>query len=218
MAHNPFLNEYKYTLARRRILQTITGGVRIQSLPIPLHILQWLLWILPLAISVPFIATGNLWNPYYSGLTYATLCGLLTLSITCTVKFIYWKSSTPQLLSIDEEDSTISITFCGALNLIFPQKNWLDIIVHTISSGLTCFSSLTLLNVFVMKGALPIPAVVIVFIAGALALCTGHYSLVATPPNEISIYRQCHLDRLHLNYLRRPLYVVLIGILFVVLR
>ena len=226
MPRDPFptvLNEYKYVLTRRRLLQTLTGGVKVQVLPISVHILQWLLWIFPLAVSVPFIATGDLWNTYYIGLTYSTLCGFGTLLVGCIVKILFRKlrrNSLANNTSDEEQDIIIlpSILSITALSLVFPRKNCIDIVIHAISSGLTCYSAVTLLNVYVMVDIISLPSTVFVFIIGTITLCTAHYSLIANPPHEISIYRQHHQDRLHLFYLRRCVYVILIGTIFTLIK
>ena len=224
MSHDPFpslLNEYKYVLTRRRLLQTITGGVRIQTLPVSLHIFQWFLWILPLLVSLPFIASAHLWNVYYLGLIYSITCGGITLILGLVVKTIYWKGNQNMNEEEDDEQQTASVSSflsLESMHLVFTHKRWIDVIIHTVSSGLTCYSSFIILDPFVMIDVLPIPAVVFVFILGVLTLCTAHYSLIATPPKEISIYRQPHQDRIHLGFLRRPIFIIAIGTLFIVLR
>ena len=225
MPPEPFpklINEYKYTLIRRRLLQTITGGVRVQAMPISLHIIQWLLWLFPLAVSVPFIACVNLWNVYYIGLVYSIICGLSTLLVGCTVKILFWKfrNDFSNIDVDDEQDNVIfpSIFSIMSLSFIFSKKNWMDVIIHAILSSLTCYSSLIILNVYTMVDVITIPATVFVLIIGSITLSTAHYSLLVKPPNEISLYRQHHHDKLHLFYLTRPVYVILVGIIFILLR
>lgn len=226
--HDPFpplLNEYKYTLTRRRLVQTITGGVKLRTgIPYSIHAIQWLLWITPLMITAPFMVSATYWNVYYIALIGSFLCGLVTLGIGLTVKIILFKSNQlPADYNDDDEgsaDSTIHTVFStAALVFIFStQRNWIDIIVHAISSALLCYSSIILLDISTLVDIVSLPATPFVFIAGGVALCTSHYSLLVQAPVEISIYRQTHQDRLHLWYLRRPAYVILTAIAFICLR
>lgn len=219
----PLLNEYKYTLTRRRVLQTLTGGIKLRTgIPYPIHAIQWLLWILPLIITAPFMISAMYWNVYYIALIGSFLCGLLTLGIGITVKIILRKShQVPSYYDDDEEDNSEdirSLFSVAALVLIFSQRNWIDIIIHAVSSTVLCYSSIVLLDLFTLIDIISLPATPFVFIAGSVALCTSHYSLLVQVPIEISIYRQIHQDRLHLSYLRRPAYIVFTCIVFVSLR
>lgn len=93
----PLLNEYKYGLARRRLLAVITGGLNIRRAPWPLHVLQITFWLAPLFLSVPFIVVDALvlGNQYYIALGYAAVVSLYSLVLQLIVmRWRHWTGKT----------------------------------------------------------------------------------------------------------------------------
>ena len=217
----PILNEYKYRLTRRRLLQTISGGVKIQRLPYYIHIIQWIVWSVPILIYCPFIGGLLVWNEYYIGGIYSITCSLLVLTSGVFVKMLYYRET----LAVREEDDDeaeddINIPSCisyKTLHLLSTRKHFMNIIMHCIISGLICYSSFIILNPFFMKSILPLPVIPFIFTTGAISLCIAHYSLISTPMEIIS-YRPHHQDWFQLRFLRRPIYIIILGMAFIILR
>lgn len=215
----PILNEYKYGLALRRLVQSFTGGVIVQKgLPPCVHVTQWLLWLLPFILSLPFIGGSFAWNEYYLGAIYGVMMGVLLAVLNGTILIInHMTNSHRDGPLIDEDDPVIS-TCNEAVNFTFTPRHPINVIAHSVVSGLTCFAGFILLDIPVLQTLFPIPVIVFVFPLGWLGMCISHYSLLAHPPHELSAYRSYHQDILQFKFITRSFHVLIAGAVFVILR
>ena len=213
----PLLNEYKYGLLLMRLAQTVTGGLKIQRVPCYMHIIQWLLWLLPFIIALPLIGLSFVWNEYYLATLYGTINCFIVFIISSTIRLVNFKTK-----SYRHDDSNVENTnfrHCYQVtHFIFAPKYLVNIIIHAIISGLTCFAGFILLDIPVLLDYLPIPAIVFVVIFGWITLSIAHYSLLVQPPHEIMIYRAPHQDRFQLRFIQRPVYIIILGVVFIILR
>ena len=221
----PLLNEYKYGLAGRRALQTITGGLKLQKVPWYLHMIQVVLWFFPLLISIPFHGVVFVWtSPYYLGTVYGVLSSLVVLLLNGVVWWVLYKAgdNEEEIEAGDEGEEEENIPSCWsiqAVRFLFHQgRPIVSIPFHGLFTGLLCYAAFLLLNPFTLRSILPIPAVVVVFILGWVSVCSAHYSLLLHPPHEVAIHRPSHRDRLLLRYITRPFHIILIAALFVPFR
>ena len=216
----PLLNEYKYGLMVRRLLQSLTGGVKLQKgLPLYVYLIQWLLWLLPVLLSVPLIGISFVWNGYYLGIIYGVIMGTVLIVTNTIIGILIHMNSLRHSdgTLIDEDDPDIS-TYNDAINFIFAPKHPLNIFVHSVVSGLTAFSVFIIFDIPVLLSFLPIPLVVIVVPSGWLTMCISHYSLLVHPPYEMSVYRSYHQDTLQLKFITRSFHIMLTGIIYLILR
>lgn len=215
----PFLNSYKYEVFRRHLLQTITGGVRIQRAPYYIHLIQWLLWLLPFLLHLPFNAVVFYFNEHYSSIIYGAIVGGTTLVISGFIKGAFLKLSRTNREGDDDDDDEIVSCCSGAsLRFVFVQKSIILVVAHSVISGLQGYLMAHTLNLRLMSSLLHPSLVVLVCVLGWTSACVAHYSLLVQPPPDLAIYRATHVDRLGLRYIRRPGYVVMIGLAFVLLR
>ena len=213
----PLLNEYKYGLFLTRLAQTVTGGLKIQRVPYYVHIIQWLLWLLPFIIALPLIGSSFAWNGYYLATLYGTINCFIVFITSTAIRLVNFKTKYYRDDDSNIEDTDFSHCY-QVMHFIFASKYLVNIIAHALISGLTCFAGFILLDIPVLLEYLPIPAIVVVVIFGWTALSIGHYSLLVRPPHEIMIYRAPHQDRFQLRFIRRPIYIVILGVVFVILR
>ena len=213
----PLLNSYKYELFRRQLLQTITGGVKVQRLPYYIHLIQWLLWLLPFLLHLPFNVIVFYFNEYYSSAIYGVIIGGTTLLISGFIKGAFLKQHT-QIDEVEDDEEILSCCSGPSLRFVFIQKSFLLVLLHSMVSGILSYVASFMLSLQLMSSLLHPSLVVLVCVLGWVSVCVSHYSLLVQPPPEIGIYRAPHTDRLGLRLIRRPVYVVMIGLVFVLLR
>ncbi len=222
----PLLNQYKHALLRRRLLQTLTGGLKIRRAPWYIHLIQLTLWIAPFVIALPFIVVSalHLWNEYYLALIYGFINGLSVLlleiigvTIRCRRQHADNGVGDAQLDDEDSVDFTLeSCCSFETFDFIFARKKLHSLILHPFISGLVSFSACFILQPSIMLETLHIAGVVTVSIIGWYTLCSAHYSLIVSPPHEIATYRPT--DPLDLKFVTRPFYIVAIAAIFIPLR
>lgn len=218
----PLLNEYKYQLLLTRLVQTITGGVKIRKqLPHYAHVLQWLLWLLPFFLSLPFLGVSFVWNGYYLGAIYGVLITLLFLLVNIAIKLINYKTvgyrNHDNFLSQLEDEGNV-ITCSDVIQYISVSRSIPIIALHSLVSGLAASASFILLDIPALLKVLHVAGVVIFYTIGWLTTSVSLYSIMIHPPLELSAYRSAHEDRLGLRFIHRPLYVILTGIILILLR
>lgn len=217
----PLLNEYKYGLSRRKLLQTITGGLRLQKGHYCAHLIQASLWLCPFLISAPFLGLCFVWNQYYWGLVYALLVAVATFSLGVLSKVAYLKSAASEENALgeeaDEEKWEHSLSW-RMLTFIIAPKSFVSVVTSTVVSGSLAYVSYAMLNPASLLMLLPIPAMLFVVVAGWMTACSAHYSLSAHPPPDIAMYRDPLHDYLNLKMFARPVYVIGTGIIFLVIR
>ena len=219
----PLLNEYKYALSRRRILQTLTGGLKFRRAPWYVHLIQLVLWFAPLLLCSPFIVLEavGLWNPYYLATVYGCVMGggVLVLGVTgaCVRKRNQVAPSVANA-QLDDEESVDFSSCCKleTFNFIFSKKKIHSLILHPLISGLFSFAGSLMLFPGVMQEAMHIAGVVVVCVIGWFALCNAHYSLSVSAPHETATYRPT--DSLELRFLMRPFYVMATAAVFISVR
>lgn len=226
----PLLNQYKYGLVRRRALQTITGGLKLQKAPWYIHVIQLVLWLLPFLLSLPFQGIVFVWNQYYLGIVFAVLPSLTVLLTNGAVWWVLHKAamrnreegSERAYHGDEEEEDEIVVSSCWSVQMIefvFGQGRPLIVIpIHSFISGILCYAGYVLLNPVALLSFLPIPAMLVVFILGWVSVCSAHFSLLAHPPHEIAVHRPPHRDHLQLRFITRPFYVIAIGALVIPIR
>ena len=225
----PLLNGYKYGLARRRFLQTATGGLRLQKAPCSIHVLQLLLYLSPAIAAAPFIAldAAAVWNEYYLSLVYSCATALVIFSLRATETCVRWrKRATVQIAASDgarvqlNDEERVDITSCCSyetLRFLVHPKGIVSLFLHSLLvTGLLSFASSFLLLPRVLSKHLPIPAAVTVGALGWLASCSAHYSLNVSPPHETATYRPT--DRLELRPLTRPTHIICVATAFIPIR
>ena len=217
----PLLNEYKHALFKRRILQTLTGGLKLRKVPWYILAIQLALWISPLLVCVPFIILEalDIWNQYYLAIVYGSVVGLAVLALSMTV-FCVRHTTTPvvELESVgpqlDDEDS-VDFSSCfelETLNFVFTTKKIYGLLLHPLVSGLVSFAGCFMLFPRVLQEVMPIGGMVVVFAFGWFTLCNALYSLSVGPPPETATYRP--IDYLGIKFLMRPFYVLAVAALF----
>lgn len=221
----PLLSEYKYGILRRRLLQVLTGGVRVSTAPWLVHLTQFFLWISPLLVCAPFITVDilKLWSAYYVSLVYAVSMGIYSLLLEIFVTIVQcqkdgWKTFTTARHYSDEEQPAFSSYFeQTTVHFIFGQKRLHSLIIHPFMVGLLSFSGGFLLLPSVMLESLHTAVLVFVFVIGWYTQCCAHYSLsVNRCSSEVASYRLT--DPLELKYLMRSVYVVLVATFFIAVR
>lgn len=208
----PLLNSYKRGLATRRLLQTATGGLKLQKAPCYIHLLQFTLYLSPLILAIPFVILDALgvWREYYLALGYAFIHTLaiftLVLGVWCIRRYTDIRNQ--DIPPFD--DDTIEVTSCcsyGTLSFIFQSKHIVFLLLHSLLfCGLLSFTSSFILLPRVLLEHLPLPGAVLVGITGWLVTCGAHYSLNVSGPHETAIYRPT--DLLGLGPLLRPAYLL----------
>lgn len=227
--HPPLLNQYKHALLRRRLLQSLTGGPKIRRAPWYIHIAQLALWTTPLVFALPFIVISSLrlWNPYYLTLIYGFIQGFAALLLEMMGVVIRYQHNKKNILSseirdpqLDDEESVDfapeSCCSFETFDFVFACKKLHSLILHPLASGLLAFSGCFILQPSIMLESMHIAGVVFVSIFGWYAVCSAHYSLTVSPPQETATFRPT--DPLDLRFLMRPFYIVAIVAIFIPLR
>ena len=218
----PLLNEYKFSLSRRRALQTLFGGARIRKLPWFIHVTQLVLWIAPLVLSIPFIILDALgvWNEYFLALVYGCIMGVSVLIVNVVVFLRRRQIKDTQMprIEFDDEEESVNISShfgIDAIDFIFSPKKIFSIL-HPFFSSLLSFVGCFVLFPSILQESVPIIGIVLISIFGWLTLCNAHYSLSTRPPHEIAVYRAT--DPLELRFIYRPFYVTITGGILILLR
>lgn len=221
----PLLSSYKYGLLRRRLAQTLLGGARIRRVPYYVYLIQGGLWLLPLALSIPFIILDGLrvWNQYLLAGIYAGIMGQFVLVESVVLALIRkkwrWRGSRSSSADYDDEKDDIKILHCCELqtiDFIFSHKRIFSMVIHPFVSGAFSFVGFFLLLPSFMQECLPTAGVVVVSLFGWFTVCVAHYSLSTRAPTEVAAYRTT--DPLELKFLNRPFYVILIGSILIPLK
>ena len=221
----PLLNQYKHALLRRRLLQTLTGGLKIRRAPWYIHLIQLTLWTAPFLNALPFVIVSalRLWNEYYLALTYGSIQGLSVLLLEIVGVIVGCRQQHADNVGDTQLDDEESVDFAfescctfETFYFIFARKKLHSLILHPLISGIVSFSACFILQPSVMLESLHIAGVVVVSIIGWYTLCSAHYSLSVSPPHETPTYRPT--DPLDLRFITRSFYIVAIVAIFIPLR
>ena len=221
----PLLNQYKHALLRRRLLQTLTGGLKLRRAPWYIHLIQLTLWVAPFLTALPFIILSALylWNNYYLALIYGSIQGLSVLLLEFIGVSIRCRQQHADIVGgtqLDDEESVdFTLESCCSFetfDFIFTYKKLHSHILHPLISGIVSFSACFILQPSVMLESLHIIGVIVVSVIGWYTLCSAHYSLSVSPPHETATYWPT--DPLDLRFITRPFYIVAIAAIFIPLR
>ena len=222
----PLLNSYKYGLVTRRLLQTVTGGLKLQKAPCYVHLLQFTIYVAPLTLAVPFLVLDGLkvWNEYYLALVYAFIHTLthftMRIAVCCIRKCSHAEEDARTERQLDDNDDVIEVTSCcshSTLFFIFHSKSLPSLLLHSLLvCGLLSFTSSFVLLPRTLTTHLPLPGAVVVGAIGWLVTCGVHYSLGVNTPHETAVYRPT--DLLGLAPLMRPVYLILCATVIIVVR
>lgn len=197
----------------------------VRRAPWFIHIIQAVLWLLPLIMSAPFIILDvlELWNQYFLACVYGCVVGITVLLEGISVFFIRRYLGHTNLeqsrVQFDDENETVEIpSFCSAetIEFIFSLKSKSSLFLHSLASGLLSFVGCFLLLPTILQETLHISFAVIVFVIGWFTLCSAHYSLSTHVPPETAVYR--HTDILGLRSYYRPFYFLALGSVLIPVR
>ena len=229
----PLLSSYKHGLVRRRLLQTLTGGVRLQRSSCSAHLFQFLLFFAPVFLAAPFIIldiTLDAWSEYYLSLVYSCTVSLVAFGLRFAETSVRWRkearvesaerdNALPSSEHFGDEEGTEVGSCCSytTVRYLVHPKNATSLFLHSLLvTGLLSFASSLLLLPRVLNKHLPVAAAVVVGCLGWLASCVAHYSLNVSSPPEPATYRPT--DRLKLRPLMRPTYIISIAATFIPVR
>ena len=229
----PLLSNYKYGLVRRRLLQTLTGGVRLQRSSCSAHLFQFLLFFAPVFFAVLFIildVTLDVWSEYYLSLVYSCTVSLVAFGLRFAETCVRWRkevrvesaesdNALPSSEHFGDEESTEPGPCCSytTVRYLVHPKNAASLFFHSLlATGLLSFASSLLLLPRVLNKHLPVAAAVVVGCLGWLASCVAHYSLNVSSPPEPATYRPT--DQLKLKPLMRPTHIICIAAIFIPVR
>ena len=184
------------------------------------HSIQVSLWLYPFLISVPFLGLSFVWNYYYWGLVYALFVSAVTFSLGVLSKVANHRSTPSGESDIDEDsevDWNCSLNWKMITIFVIP-KSFFGIVSSAVVSGSMTFVLYAMLNPAYLLTLLPIPAMLVVIVAGWVAVCSAHYSLSAHPPPSMAVYRDPLHDYLNLIAFTRPVHITVMGIAFIVIR
>lgn len=203
MSEVPLLNHYKLKFVKRRLAQTLLGGLRIyvpQKVPRYIIVINVVLFFMPIVIGLPLslLATFKIYKwqigSYIAGVLFAFL--VLFINMAATIFGVKRSSINPQNSSgicLDEENDVELIRCChsSSTDYIFTHKTFkINIVIHAILAGLMMAGSVWFLNIKLLEtlfGSIALASTLSAF--GWLSLCIGLFSLCVMRPEEIAIYR-----------------------------
>lgn len=193
----------------------------VRKVPWFVHIVQVMLWLLPLILSAPFIIVDGLrlWNQYFLAIVYGCVVGASVIMEEVLVLLFRRHFGLERRVQFDDENEEVDIpSFYSVetIDFIFSYKSKPSLVLHPIASGLLSFVSCFLLLPTILQETLHYSLVVIVFVIGWLTFCGALYSLSTRVPSETAIYRP--VDLLGLRYYHRPLYIIALGSVFILTR
>ena len=214
VVHNHLLNSYKHRLVKRRLLQTATGGLKLQKAPYFIHVFQLLVYLTPIVIAAPSIILSALdvWNEYFTSLFHSCIHVLVVFVFRMAeycIRRKFGNDCRPSSAQSDDEDMTdTEKSFGDMVYLIYViPKNIIYLCIHSIiASGLLSFASSYILAPKVLTEYFSIPVTVVVCTWGLLVTCNAHYSLNIHQPRETAVYRPT--DRLELKPLLRATHII----------
>ena len=219
----PLITEEKYSVCKKRVFQTITGGIKWLGYNIPWFavISQILLWILPLVVAVPFVLLAELFSDekFYFAIGYGLMMGLLMaglemLSFTC-------RNQSPVVV-FQQDDDEDSVDFNGGCwrkelsNFIFTAHKWYMLLLHPFLSATLSGSMFVPLLPGSLNDVFPLAVTIILLPLVWLTLLVAIYSVTAQPPTEPAVYTAT--TPAWLAVLTRPSHVIIAASLYYVLK
>ena len=193
----PLLNDYKRNFVRNRLCQTFLGGIRLFGVPQYTIILQTFVFFIPIIPVIPFYFIEPHWDIWLNYLIFAIIIVILSLIFQICGKLLNYKiirqissSSDNQIPGVTSEllaeENTVQIHGCVSLmSFLIPcKKNWLNILLHSLISGLMAFS----VGPLFQPSETVIP-VVLVQIFSWYSILQAYYSLILVNPPETATFR-----------------------------
>ena len=212
----PLLNEYKYGLCRRKLLQSWFGGPIVRLAPFLIHFIQTLLWFLPVVFAIPFIVLDSVrvWDAYFLALVYSTGMGIMMVCMEMVLIFVMRRHTDMEpRVQQDYETEEVDIeSICSseAIFFVFDSRKKVDIILRPISSMIISYIGCYIFFPTVLQKTFSLPGTVVLIVIGWLVFCLAHYSVIVRLPPETAVYRATSPYFLRQQY--RPLYIMIIGI------
>jgi len=220
----PLITEAKYSVTKKRVFQTITGGIKWLGYDIPWFAVtsQIVLWISPLAIAVPFVLLAEFFSEakFYFAIGYGVVMGLLVaglemLPFTCRNQSL--------VVIFQQDDDEDSIDFSGGCwrkelaNFIFAPRKWYMLLLHPFLSTVLFGSIFVPLLPGSLNDVFPIAVTVILLPLIWLTLLIGSYSVIAQPPSaESAVYTATTPS--WLTVLMRPSHLIIAASLYYALK
>ena len=220
----PLITEAKYSVTKKRIFQTITGGIKWLGYDVPWFAVasQIVLWIFPLAIAVPFVLLAEFFSEtkFYFSIGYGVVMGLLAagleiLPLTCRNQSI--------VVAFQQDDDEDSIDFSGGCwrkeldNFIFTTRKWYMLLLHPVLSAVLSGVMFVPLLPGSISDVFPLGVVIILLPLVWLTLLIANYSVTAHPPSaEPAVYTTTTSK--WLAVLMRPSHMIIAASLYYILK
>lgn len=220
----PLITEAKYLVTKKRVFQTITGGIKWFGYDIPWFTvtLQIVLWIFPLAIGVPFVLLAEFFSEakFYFAIGYGVVMGLLVAGLEI-LPFTCRNQSLVVIFQQDDDEDSIDLSGgCWRkelANFIFATRKWYMLLLHPFLSAVLFGSIFVPLLPESLNDVFPIAVMVILLPFVWLTLLIGSYSVISKPPSaEPAIYTGT--TPTWLTVLMRPSHVIIAASLYYVLK
>lgn len=219
----PLITEAKYSVFKKRVFQTITGGIKWLGYNIPWFAVasQVVLWISPIVVAVPFVLMAELIDEakFYFAIGYGVVMGLLVggleiLPLTCRNQSL--------VVVFQQDDDEDSVDFSGGCwrkemdNFIFAARKWYILLLHPFLSAALSGSMFIPLLPGSLNDVFPLAVVIILLPLVWLTLLIANYSIVAQPPAEPAVYTPT--TPAWLGVLMRPSHVIIATSLYYILK
>ena len=224
---SPLLNDYKKDYFFQRFSQTVFGGPVVKTspdanktcLPYYLHIYQFIVFILPLALSAVFTVITETQSGinYWMSIAFGCIMTVIMISIQIARKYSA-KKLNPSENFVDDGLGTEFEGCCSlrqVLNFVVNERKWSpNVVVHSIIYGIVngvvflylLPSTSSRLAAFDNK-----TASVSYFIISWITSCIGLYGLIAKPPSEPCQFKTT--DQYDILVLTRPFYMCTFGVI-----
>lgn len=220
----PLITEAKYSVCKKRVFQSITGGIKWLGYNIPWFAAasQIVLWIFPLVIAVPFVLLAEFFSEakFYFAVGYGVMmcllvAGLEILPLTCRNQSL--------VVVFQQDDDEDSVDFSGGCwrkeldNFIFATRKWYMLLLHPLLSAILSGAMFIPLLPGSLNDVFPLVVMIILLPFLWLTLLIASYSVVAQPPSaEPAVYMAT--TPAWLAVLMRPSHVIIAASLYYVLR
>ena len=219
----PLITEAKYSVSKKRLFQTVTGGIKWLGYNIPWFAVasQLVLWILPLITAVPFVLLAEFYSEakFYFAIGYGMVMGLLVVGLELLQLTCRNQSLVVVFQQDDEEDS---VDFSGGCwrkeldNFIFATRRWYMLLLHPFLSAVLSGSIFVPLLPGSLNDVFPLTVMIILLPMVWLSVIIASYSIIAQPPSEPAVYTATTPSWLTL--LMRPSHVITAASFYYVLK
>ena len=220
----PLITEAKYPVCKKRLFQTIAGGIKWLGYGIPWFVVtsQIVLWVTPLVVAVPFVVLAEIFSEIklYLAIGYGVVMGILVaglelLPLTCRNQSL--------VVAFQQDDDEDSVDFSGGCwrkeldNFIFASRKWYALLLHPFLSAALSISTFIPLLPGSLHDVFPLAVMMILLTLGWLVLLLANYSITAQPPSsEPAVYTAT--TPAWLVVLMRPSHVIIATSLYYILK